>query len=74
MTDETAYHGTIFLLDPNLVVAAVRPGPGELDAMVGTVLEQCLVDERAVVIRVDTVVKMVDFSYKPSSAIPEDAV
>ena len=49
MTDETAYHGAILLLDPGLVVATVRPGPGELDAMVGTVLDQRLVDEHAVV-------------------------
>ena len=59
MTDETAYHGTILLLDPGLVVAAVRPRPGELDATVGTVLDQRLVDEHAVVthsalVRVDT--------------------
>ncbi len=59
MTDETAYHGTILLLDPGLVVATIRARPGELDAMVGTVLDQRFVDERAVVtrsafIRVDT--------------------
>ena len=59
MADETPYYGTILLLDPGLVVATVRPRPGELDAMVGTVLDQRLVDERAVVIhsalvRVDT--------------------
>ena len=59
MTDEAKYHGTILPLDPGLVVAAVRPRPGELDAMVGTVLDHRLVDERAVVtrsafIRVDT--------------------
>ena len=59
MTDETAYHGAVLLLDPGLVVAAVRPRPGELDAMVGAVLDRRLVDEHAVVIhsalvRVDT--------------------
>ena len=42
MTDETAYHGAILLLDLGLVVATVRPGPGELDAMVGTALDQRL--------------------------------
>ena len=59
MADEAPYHGAILLLDPGLVVATVRPRPGELDAMVGTVLDHRLVDERAVVvhsafIRVDT--------------------
>ena len=54
MTDETAYHGTILLLDPSLVVTAVSPGPGELDTAIDAVLDQRLVDERAVVIRVDT--------------------
>ena len=54
MTDETAYHGTILLLDPGLIVATVCPGPGELDTAIDAVLDQRLVDERAVVIRVDT--------------------
>ena len=49
MADEAPYHGAILLLDPGLVVAAVRPRPGELDATVGAVLDQRLVDERAVV-------------------------
>ena len=47
MTNETAYHGAIFLLDPDLVVAAVRSGMGEFDTMVGAVLDQRLVDQRA---------------------------
>ena len=47
MTNETACHGAIFLLDPDLVVAAVRSGMGEFDTMVGAVLDQRLVDQRA---------------------------
>ena len=54
MTDETPYHGTVLLLDPGLVVTAVRPRLGELDTAIDTVLDQRLVDERAVVVRVDT--------------------
>ena len=47
MTNETECHGAIFLLDPGLVVAAIRSGMGEFDTMVGAVLDQRLVDERA---------------------------
>ena len=59
MTGETPYDGAILLLDPGLVVATVRPGPRELDAMAGAVPDHRLVDEHAVVIhsaliRVDT--------------------
>ena len=53
MADEASYHGTVLLLNPGLVVAAVGSGPGELDAAVGAVCDQRFVDERAVVIGVD---------------------
>ena len=38
MTDEVADHGAVLLLDPGLVVLAVGPGLGELDAPLGAVL------------------------------------
>ena len=53
MTDEVADHGPVLLLNPGLVVLAVRPGPGELDAPLGAVLGESIVDEYAVVVRVD---------------------
>ena len=53
MTDEVADHGAVLLLDPGLVVLAVGPGPGELDAPLGAVLGESIVDEYAVVVRVD---------------------
>ena len=59
MTYEVADHRAVLLLNPGLVVLAVRPRPGELDATVGAVLDHRLVDEHAVVthsalVRVDT--------------------
>ena len=59
MADEPPHHGTILLLDPGLVVAAVRSRPGELDTAVDAVPDQRLVDERAVVDRVDAIDKTV---------------
>ena len=53
MADETPDHATILQLDPSLIIAAVRPGTGQLDAMTGAVLDQHFVYECAVVIRVD---------------------
>ena len=38
MTDKVADHRAVLLLNPGLVVLAVRPGPGELDAPLGAVL------------------------------------
>ena len=53
MTDEVADHGAVLLLYPGLVVLAVGPGTGELDAPLGAVLGESIVDEYAVVVRVD---------------------
>ena len=53
MTDEVADHGAVLLLNPGLVVLAVRPGTGELDAPFSAVLGESIVDEYAVVVRVD---------------------
>ena len=58
MTDEVADHHAVLLLDPGLVVLAVRPRTGELDAPLGAVLgesivDESFVDEYAVVVRVD---------------------
>ena len=58
MTDEVADHRAVLLLDPSLVVLAVRPGPDELDAPLGAVLgesfvDESFVDEYAVVVRVN---------------------
>ena len=58
MTDEVADHRAVLLLDPGLVVLAVRPRTGELDAPLGAVLgesivDESFVDEYAVVVRVD---------------------
>ena len=53
MTDVVADHRAVLLLNPGLVVLAVRPGTSELDAPLGAVLDQRLVDEYAVVVRVD---------------------
>ena len=58
MTDEVADHRAVLLLDPSLVVLAVRPRTGELDAPLGAVLgesivDESFVDEYAVVVRVD---------------------
>ena len=52
VSDEAAYHGTILLLYPRLVVLTVRPRACELDAPIGAVTDKCLVDERAVVVGV----------------------
>ena len=58
MTDEVADHGAVLLLNPGLVVLAVGPGTGELDAPLGAVLgesivDESIVDEYAVVVRLD---------------------
>ena len=63
MTDEVAGHGAVLLLNPGLVVLAVGPGPGELDAPLSAVVGESfvgesfvgesIVDEYAVVVRVD---------------------
>ena len=45
MTDEVADHRAVLLLDPGLVVLAVRPRTGELDAPLGAVLGESIVDE-----------------------------
>ena len=50
MTGEVADHGSVLLLNPGLVVLAVRPGTGELDAPPGAVLCESIVDEYAVVV------------------------
>ena len=42
MVNEAPYHGTVLLLNLGLVVAAVRPGTGELDAATGAVLDNVL--------------------------------
>ena len=52
MSHEAAYHGTVLLLYPRLVVLTVRTGACELDASLFIVAKQCLVDEHAVVVRV----------------------
>ena len=54
MPDESADDGPVLLLDPSLVVLSICPGTGELDPTVCTVLHKRLVDEYAVVVRVDT--------------------
>ena len=53
MTDEVADHRAVLLLNPGLVVLAVRLGTGELDAPFGAVLGESIVHEYAVVVRVD---------------------
>ena len=53
MTDEVADHRAVLLLNPGLVVLAVRPGTGELDAPLGAVLGDGFVDEYAVIARTD---------------------
>ena len=53
MADEAAHHVAVLLLDPGLIVAAVRSGARELDVVIGAVPDQRLVDECAVVVRVD---------------------
>ena len=53
MADEAAQHVAVLLLNPCLIIAAVCSGPGELDAALGAVPDQRLVDERAVVVGVD---------------------
>ena len=53
MADEAAHYIAVLLLNPCLVIAAIRPGPGELDAPVGAVPDQRLVDERTVVVGVN---------------------
>ena len=50
MTDVVADHRPVLLLNPGLVVLAVRPGTGELDAPLGAVLGERFVDEYAVVV------------------------
>ena len=53
MTYEVTDHRSVLLLNPGLVVLAVRPGTGELDAPLGAVLGESIVDEYTVVVRVD---------------------
>ena len=53
MADEAAHHVAVLLLNPCLVIAAVRSGPGELDAVVSGVPDRRLVDERTVIVGVD---------------------
>ena len=58
MTDEVTDHRAVLLLDPSLVVLAVRPRTDELDAPLGAVLgesfvDESFVDEYAVVVRVN---------------------
>ena len=53
VTQKAPDHRAILLLDPRLIVLAVGSGTGELDATVGAVLGESLVDEHAVVVRVD---------------------
>ena len=53
MTGEVADHGSVLLLNPGLVVLAVRPRTGEFDAPPGAVLCESIVDEYAVVVRVN---------------------
>ena len=50
MTYAVADHRAVLLLNPGRVVLAVRPGTGELDAPLGAVLDQRLVDGHAVVV------------------------
>ena len=50
---ETADHRTILLLNPGLVIFPVRPGTGELDAPIGAVQGEGVVDEHTVVVGVD---------------------
>ena len=42
----------ILLLNPGLIILPVRPGTGELDAPIGAVLGEGVVDEHAVVVGV----------------------
>ena len=53
MTDAVADHRAVLLLDPGLVVLAVGPRTGELDAPFSAVLGESIVDEYAVIVRVD---------------------
>jgi hypothetical protein len=53
MAQEPPDHRTVLLLHPGLIVIAVRPGTGELDAAVGAVPGKRIVDEHAVVVGVD---------------------
>ena len=53
MADEATDHGSVLRLDPGLVILAVGSGTSELDATFGAVLYQRLVDEHAVIVRVD---------------------
>ena len=53
MTQKAPDHRPILLLDPGLVVLAVGPGTGELDAPISAVLGKGVVDEHAVVVGID---------------------
>ena len=53
MTQKTANHRSILLLHPGLIVLPVRSGTGELDASIGTVLGEGVVNEHAVVVGID---------------------
>lgn len=50
---EPTHHRAVLLLDPRLVVLAVGPGTGELDAAVLAVRGQRLVEKRRVVVGID---------------------
>ena len=52
MIQETTDDRTILLLNPGLIILPVRPGTGELDAPIGAVLGEGVVDEHAVVVGV----------------------
>ena len=53
VTNEPAHHGAVLLLDPSLVITAVRPGTGEFDPLLTGPLKQGFVDEGAVVVGVN---------------------
>src|SRR5713226_7169152 len=48
--DEAAHEEAIALLDPSLIVLAVRPGAGEADAPVAAPAQQAGIDELAAIV------------------------
>jgi hypothetical protein len=50
MTQQFAHDGAVLLFDPCLVILAIGPGAGKLDAIAQAVLDHCFIDKFAAVV------------------------